>query len=237
VFAVLRSMMAHAVDDGRIPANPCSRVPLPRREPRVVEPLAAAEVVRLAEAMRPDWEIAVWLGAGAGLREGEVLGLLTSRVDFLRRRIHVLEQMQNRQMAPLKTRSSRRVVPVDNLVIAKIAEHVERQTTSFDIERGLLITSRAGEPVARNRFGHAWQSAVQAAGLPEGTRFHDLRHFYASSLIAAGLHPKIIQTRLGHATIKETMDTYGHLFPDAEDAGRGAIDAMFARPETVAAQR
>lgn len=54
------------------------------------------------------------------------------------------------------------------------------------------------------------------------------RTFYASTLIAANLNPKVIQARLGHATITETMDTYGHLFPDAEDLGRGAIDAIFA---------
>ena len=56
--------------------------------------------------------------------------------------------------------------------------------------------------------------------------------FYASTLIAATLNPKVIQARLGHATITETMDTYGHLFPDAEDLGRGAIDAIFAMPLT-----
>ena len=64
--------------------------------------------------------------------------------------------------------------------------------------------------------------------LPKGTRFHDLRHFYASTLIAANVNPKVIQARLGHATISETTDTYRHLFPGAEDLGRGAIDAIFA---------
>jgi integrase len=64
--------------------------------------------------------------------------------------------------------------------------------------------------------------------LPAGTRFHDLRHFYASALIAANLNPKVIQTRLGHTTITETMDTYGHLFPDAEDLGRTAVDEAIA---------
>ena len=62
--------------------------------------------------------------------------------------------------------------------------------------------------------------------LPKGTGSHDLRHFYASVLVAANLNPKVIQTRLGHATITETMDTYGHLFPDAEGLGRGALDAV-----------
>jgi integrase len=63
----------------------------------------------------------------------------------------------------------------------------------------------------------------------------DNRHFYASTLIAANLNPKVIQARLGHATITETMDTYGHLFPDAEDLGRGAIDAILG--EVLAEQR
>nr|WP_066948889.1 tyrosine-type recombinase/integrase [Microtetraspora fusca] len=62
----------------------------------------------------------------------------------------------------------------------------------------------------------------------QGTRFHDLRHFYASSFIRASLNPKVIQARLGHATIAETMDTYGHLFPDDEDLGRGAVEIMIA---------
>ena len=92
----------------------------------------------------------------------------------------------------------------------------------------LLITNRLGRPVQRNSFGFCWREAVREAGLPEGTRFHDLRHFYASTLIAAGLHPKVIQERLGHATMAETMDTYGHLFPDAEDLGRAAVDQALA---------
>ncbi|MFI6786905.1 tyrosine-type recombinase/integrase [Nonomuraea sp. NPDC050383] len=77
----------------------------------------------------------------------------------------------------------------------------------------------------RSSFGDCWREAVEKAGLPKGTRFHDLRHYYASTLIAANLNPKSIQRRLGHATISETFDAYGHLFPDDEALGRGAIDA------------
>jgi integrase len=64
--------------------------------------------------------------------------------------------------------------------------------------------------------------------VPHGTRFHDLRHFYASALIAANLNPKVIQARLGHATVGETMDTYGHLFADADDLGIRAVDEALA---------
>jgi Phage integrase family len=93
---------------------------------------------------------------------------------------------------------------------------------------GVIVTNRCGRVAQRNSFGTCWREAVAAAGLPAGTRFHDLRHFYASALIAANLNPKVIQARLGHATIAETMDTYGHLFPDSGDLGRGAIDAILA---------
>jgi integrase len=228
VYAVLRMVMQTAVDDGLIAANPCSRVPLPRVEARVVEPLPASAVVALAEAMPPRYAVTVLLAAGAGLREGEALGLTTPRVDFLRRRIHVEEQLQGTNgrapaLAPLKTRASRRVVPVDDVVLQAVTNHMQQWRPG---PGGLLVTNRLGAPVRRSSFGHCWKVAVEACGLPRGTRFHDLRHFYASALIRAGLHPKAIQSRLGHATIAETMDTYGHLFPDAEDHGRGALDTL-----------
>jgi integrase len=174
--------------------------------------------------MPPRYELAVWLAAGAGLREDEALGLTVPRVEFLARRLAVVEQMQNKVLSPLKTRASRRVVPADGLVLNAVTAHMQRWAPG---PGRLLITNRLGRPVQRNSFGFCWREAVKAAGLPEGTRFHDLRHFYASTLIAAGLHPKVIQERLGHATIAETMDTYGHLFPDASEHGRGALDAMF----------
>jgi integrase len=91
----------------------------------------------------------------------------------------------------------------------------------------VIVTNAAGRIAQRNSFGDRWRAAVRAAGLPPGTRHHDLRHFYASALIAANLNPKVIQARLGHASITETMDTYGHLFPDSEDLGRGAVEAAF----------
>ena len=220
VYAVLRAMMTAAVEDGVITVNPCSRVPLPRAEPRVLEPLSPAAVVTLAEVISGRYRVAVALGA-SGLRFGEATGLTIPRVDFLRRRIHVLEQAQNGSLAPLKTRASQRVIPADDWVLSEISAHVQR----YDTGPGKVIMSTvAGRLVRRSAFGDIWRAAVEAAGLPQGTRYHDLRHFYASTLIAANLNPKVIQERLGHATIAETMDTYGHLFPDSEGLGRGALD-------------
>jgi integrase len=229
-YAVLRSIMQSAVDDDLIAANPCSRVPLPRVEPRVIDPLAPHAVLGLAAAITPRYSIAVLLGATAGLRQGDALGLLTSRVDFERRRIYVEEQLTGNGevpvLSPLKTRASRRTVPADDGLLDAIAQHTLDWPTGPD---GLLITNRLKGPVRRSSFNDRWRAAVKAAGLPTGTRFHDLRHFYASALIAANLHPKTIQARLGHASIVETLDTYGHLFPASEEEGRGVLDQALRR--------
>jgi integrase len=226
VFSVLRALMNSAVDDGVIPANPCTRVPLPRTEARVVEPLPGQAILDLVEAITPRYRLAVWLGAGLGLREGEALGLTLARVDFLRRKVEVRYQLQRGKLVELKTRASKRTLPADDLVLTQISAHMQQWKPG---PSDLLITNRSNKPVGRSAFWECWRKAVEAAGLPKGTRFHDLRHCYASTLIAANIGPKVIQSRLGHAKIAETFDTYGHLFPDDEDLGRGAIETMIGK--------
>ena len=89
---------------------------------------------------------------------------------------------------------------------------------------GLLFTNPQGGPLRRTRFSEVWRPAVKAAGAPNGTGFHALRHYYASLLIDGGESVKIVQARLGHATASETLDTYGHLWPDTDDRTRAAVD-------------
>jgi integrase len=251
VIATLRTVLAQAVEDERIATNPATRLRLPRVERQVVEPLSSESVLRLADVIAPRYSVAVLLGAGAGLRAGEVLGLTLPRVDFLHRRLRVEHQAvtingAEPHLGPPKTDTSRRTVPLDDVVLDAIAAHLARypaHTVPMLDERGrarsveLVVTNRLGRPVRRSSFGHCWARAVADAGLPAGTRFHDLRHYYASALIAAGEHPKIIQARMGHATMAETMDTYGHLFPESADSGRGAIDrALASRAATATDQ-
>jgi integrase len=217
VFAVLRAMMAAAVDDGVIPVNPCSRVQLPEITPRVLVPLEPNQVLALAEAVPARYPVGVALGAGAGLRFGEATGLTVPRVETLRRRIQVLEQAQNGALAPLKTKASRRTVPAGDWVLESVAVHLQQ----YGAGSGQVVMSNTrGRIIRRNSFGDMWRPAVKAARtcgkppagdterhqecrdkcgdpahmLPAGTRFHDLRHFYASALIAANLNPKVIQS-------------------------------------------
>ncbi len=80
-----------------------------------------------------------------------------------------------------------------------------------------------------------WGPAVLAVGLPKGTHFHELRHFYASLRIDGGESVKVVQSRLGHATADETLNTYAHLWPDTEDRSRAAVDDGLGK--TLTAQR
>ncbi len=86
---------------------------------------------------------------------------------------------------------------------------------------------RRKSPSEPGRFGVAevMKAAATKAGAPE-VRFHDLRHFYASVLIRKGLSVKVVQARLGHAAAVETLDVYGHLWPDHEDRTRQAVDEL-----------
>lgn len=220
-FATLRIIMQAAVDDEIIVVNPCTRVKLPQIEDRELVMFSADQVLALADAIQPRYRIAVVLAAGAGLRQGECLGLVEKRVEFLKRRLVVRQQMQNGELVDVKTKAGRRVVPLDDGILAALTEHVRDFPPRAD---GVLITNADRTSVRRNRFGDVWRAAVKKAGMPKGTRFHDLRHFYASAQIAAGVNPKAIQVRMGHASITETFDTYGHLLPDHEDLGRGAMD-------------
>jgi len=120
-------------------------------------------------------------------------------------------------LGPPKRKASRRDVPAPRVLVEALAEHLSafppapREIVCRD-EAGrtwtevveLVFTNARGEPLTRSRFGEAWRDAVEEAGLPAGTSYHDLRHFYASLLIDHGESVKVVQRRLGHASATET---------------------------------
>jgi integrase len=228
VYRYFASVMRAAVTDRLIAASPCVGVKLPKVERARVVPLATAQVTALADAMPERYSALVVLGAGTGLRQGEAFGLTVDRVDFLRRTLTVDRQLvllpggPPRLAAP-KTEASRRTVPLPQVVVDTLAAHLADHPAGTD---GLVFSSDDGEPIRRTRFSELWRPAVKAVGLPAGTGFHALRHYYASLLIRHGESVKVVQARLGHASAAETLDTYSHLWPDSEDRTRDAVDLV-----------
>ncbi len=168
--------------------------------------------------------------------KGEAFGLTLPRVDFLRRTLRVdlqLVLLANRApfLAPPKTEASVRTVPLPDVVVEALAGHLAATPAAHVAGLGpLVFTNERGEAIRRNRFGDVWRRAVRDCGLPAGTGFHALRHYYASLLIRHGESVKVVQSRLGHASAKETLDTYGHLWPDSDDRTRQAVDLVLSRP-------
>ena len=227
-YRYLVSIMRAAVDDRVITRNPCVRIKLPKIERAIVVPLTVDEVERLHDAMPARLRAAVTVAAGTGLRVSEILGLTVDRVDFLRRSLRVDRQLvmapgQGPTFGPPKTAASVRTVPLPSVVGEALAAHIAAYPSGG---HGLIFTSVAGQPLRRSTFWDTWRRAVEAAGMPVGLRFHELRHFYASLLIRHGESVKVVQERLGHASAAETLDTYSHLWPDSEDRTRAAIDAV-----------
>jgi integrase len=211
-----------------VSASPCEGTRLPKSDRRHVEPLPTDAVRELEAAIPPRFRAMVTLGAGTGLRQGEAFGLSVDRVDFLRRTLTVDRQLitlagREPYLAPPKTQASVRVIPLPQVVVEALAGHLAAFPAGDD---GFVFTSVEGRPLRRQHFSaRVWRPAVAATpSIPAGTRFHDLRHYYASLLIRHGESVKTVQARLGHASAAETLDTYSHLWPDSDDRTREAVD-------------
>lgn len=232
----LRSVFRAAELDRVIARTPCMRINLPRVERTRVEPLTTELVLDLERRMPARWRAMIRLMAGTGLRPGEAAGVTVDRVDFLRRTVRVDRQLLLTRppvFGPPKTSSSDRVVPLPQVVVDALAAHIAQHSPGPD---GLLFTS--GPPSAlralnRNMVTKAFAEAAAAADAPAGTRLHDLRHYYASLLIRHGESVKVVQARLGHASARETLDTYSHLWPDSEDLTRAAVDEVLGGAVTA----
>ena len=145
---------------------------------------------------------------------------------MLRREVVVDRQLVTlpgaRRPSPPKTEASVRTIPLPQVVVERW-----RRTWPPSRRDPTASCSRSdGKPITRQAFGHLWRPAARAAGLPAGTGLHALRHYYASLLIRFGESVKTVQSRLGHASAAETLDTYSHLWPDSDDRTREAIDAV-----------
>jgi integrase len=134
-----------------------------------------------------------------------------------------------------KTEGSRRQVSIPAFLAEELARHLATQSLSSDDD--LVFTAPQGGPLSRTVFrNRVWVPAVRKAGIERPPRFHDLRHTGVAMAIKAGAHPKTIQAWVGHASIKTTMDVYGHLYDEAEQELADRLDAIRAEALSAGAR-
>jgi integrase len=256
---VLRLVLGTALEANALATNPCDRVKVPRGPRQEMHFLSAEQVEALAGAVEypplrraghgakptgrhhfPEYAALIRFAAYSGLRAGEIAGLRVRRLDSLKGRVEVAETLTDVDgtlVSNATTKSGKvRTVPIPRFIVEELAPLLSGKSSGE-----YIFTSPEGGPLRHSNFYRRhFRPAVERAGLPDGVRFHDLRHTYAGFLIAEGAHPKAIMERMGHSSITVTLDRYGHLLPSLEEhltealnrSGKAAAQRVSARTRT-----
>jgi integrase len=226
----LSQIMSDAVHDGILAKNPCSRRTSPGAGKQRPYCATTEQVWALYDAFPDHLKPAILLGAFVGLRTAEACGARTEDTDFMR---GVFTPAVQWPAEPLKSEASKTPVPIPSELTLELSAAVARWGSDW------LVTDGAGGQASPWSVDRAMRAArKKVPGLPEAFRFHDLRHYLASLLIASGADVKVVQARIRHASAKTTLDTYSHLWPDADESTRVAVGAVLAaRVDSLTEQR
>lgn len=227
IFECLSKPMRHAHQQRLISENPCAGVPLPRVEPPAIDVVPLETVFKLCEVIDPRYELFPLVGATAGLRAGELLGLRVRDFDRERRCIKVRRTASDCKGKTIigdpKTAASRREVPISKHLADRLAE-----ASSGKGLDDLFFPAPMGGPWLQANFRRRiWTPAVKALGLE--LRIHDLRHVCVSYWIEQNTAtPLEIAKWAGHTSTVTVFNRYGHLFAGQKSAAMDAMDAAIA---------
>lgn len=238
VHGILHKALQQAVANGYIRFNPTNSCILPRVEKKELQPLDEAETKLFLDAVKGHrFELLFTFTLFSGLREGEALGLTWDRVDFMRGTILVSKQLQKEKKAggefrlvSLKNDKPRRITPapwvMQLLRDRKLQqyEHKEKAGAAWSNPMNLVFTNELGGNLIPQTVVRHFKEIVASIGRPDA-RFHDLRHSYAVASLRSGDDIKTVQGNLGHATAAFTLDVYGHVTNQMQEASAVRMEA------------
>jgi integrase len=244
IHAILHKALEQAVKFNLIPTNPASKVDPPKIRQEEITPLTAEQASKLLDVTRNDrdrFEALYVIALTTGLRIGELLGLKWSDIDLDARRLRVSRQLQRsharsgeRLIFTEPKAASRRTVDMPPSTVEALKRHRKRQVEETlkaggaYQDKDLVFAGDLGGPISPEKVTQrAFKPLLKRTGLPK-IRFHDLRHTFATLLLARGVHPTYVQRALGHASVKMTLDRYSHWMPSMGRATADAIDAVLA---------
>jgi integrase len=237
VYKLIRNALGDAYRMELVTRNVATQVKAPplARERRPLLGLAEARnLLKVIEGER--LEALYVLALTTGLRRGELVALRWDDINLGSRQLHVRRAMQRvdgklRIVEP-KTSSSLRTVALPWLAVRHLQEHKKRQDAERRVlgdawqEHWLVFPSSIGTPIEPRNVNRRWDELRKRAGL-DWLRLHDLRHGYATFLVAKRVPPRAIMEVLGHAEIGVTMNTYAHVLPELRQEAADAIDELF----------
>jgi integrase len=236
VHSCLHKACKDAVRWGHISRNPLDAADPPRKKgdaTREMQTWSAEQLKTFLGAVADERLSPLWHTiAMTGMRRGEALGLRWSDVDLENARLSVRRALvpTSREVviSEPKTAKGRRVIALDPVTVdvlkAQAARQLEEQMRAGVawLETGLVFTVENGGALDPESVSRYWRQAVKKSMLPQ-IRLHDLRHTHATLALQAGIHPKVVSERLGHATVSITLDTYSHAIPAMQEEAAALI--------------
>jgi integrase len=243
VHALWSMAMKKAVELGQIANNPCVYAELPRQNRKERKAFSPAQAQKFLECARDDKHGLVFeIALSSGMRPEEYLSLQWSDISFEKGTATIQRALVWRQgggftFCEPKTASSRRTIPLPKSILPKLKEHKRRQLEhrlklgSAYENHNLVFASETGRPLSsRNLTQRHFEKILERAGLKDaGFVLYSLRHSCATLLLSAGENPKIVAERLGHSSVKMTLDTYSHVLPDMQQSATDKLETMLYR--------
>ena len=232
---VLHKALETAVKWGLLARNVSDGVDLPHARQTEMQTWDEYEVTRFLEAARDTRYYALFHTAlFTGMRRSELLALQWRDIDFhqisVNRSLHQLRDGSYVFTQP-KSVKSRRTIALSPSSVLTLSEHKEEQAGIRAMlglpmrDDDLVFATHDGKPLRPNTVSRAWTALAAHAGL-KVIRLHDARHTHASLMLKQGVHPKIVQERLGHSSIQVTLDTYSHVAPGLQEAAAESFDRL-----------
>jgi integrase len=238
IHTIMHRAFKDAVKWGRLARNPAEAADPPKAAGRPESITWTADQLRsFLEGTRGSrYSAAYLLLATTGLRRGEALGLRWSDLDLDAGRASIRQTViairHTVMVGTPKTAKGRRTVTLDSGTVTALREHRRRQAAERLLmgagwtDNDLVFCHPDGTMLHPERFSRGFTEAVYRIGLPR-IRLHDLRHGWATLALQAGIHPKVVQERLGHANIAITLDTYSHVTAGLHEEAAEQVAALF----------
>jgi integrase len=243
IHAVLHCALNQAVKWDYIDHNPTKKVNKPKQPRKEINSLSVEQVRKfLAKSHGTRYGTLFYLAVSTGLRKGEILGLRWSDIDWDSKNLRVQRQLQRVHGKGLifnkpKSRSGRRLIMLGTSTIDRLRAHKDHQQIEIESTKDgwkaldLIFPESNGSPTKPRKTNRYFKKILFEASLPD-IRFHDLRHTSATLMLQCGVHPKIVQERLGHSRIAITLDTYSHVLPSLQEDAAQKLDELLT-PITV----
>jgi integrase len=250
VHAPLRSALNQAVRENLIHSNPALSVTLPRHRAKEMiafsrdeaTRLMAVETITRTERGRTvtaenRYRVLFAFMLTTGVRPSEAFAIRWTDLDLEKATASITRTLQWHKgkgkgfyFDEPKTKGSRRSLPLPASLVQQLREHRAKQAQellALGIRTDLAFSNSEGMPLLRrNLIKRHYKPALQAAGLPTDARLYDLRHTCATLLLAAGVHPKVVSERLGHADVTLTLNVYSHVLPGMQEGATVLLERM-----------